>query len=191
MQNVDDPINQLIRRRIRNIRRSKKITVRQAALMCNIPESSYSCLENGFYRISLLNLNKMLSGLGVAIEDVWPRQQQKWRGEAAQAGGLDLSYFRFQEIFFLSESQQAALLRGFRGLECLHAIGMSEDEKSDLVETIQAGLKRNWTIFPNRAKGVQVYLCLLQPILPDHVKRLISIYLDLWLAVGMTESVQR
>ena len=183
MQNVDDPINQLIRRRIRNIRQSKKISVRNAARLCDIPESSYSCMENGFYRISLLNLNKMLGGLGVAIEDVWPRQQQRPRREEAKdLSGVDPSYFRFQEIHLLSKAKCSALLQGLDRLEFVYSIDLEPSHRPSLTSAIRTGVRRGWEFFHRQNADQRVCLCLLEPKLPDHVKRLIGIYLDLWLA---------
>ncbi len=193
MQNVDDPINQLIRRRIRSIRQSKKISVRKAALLCDIPESSYSCMENGFYRISLLNLNKMLGGLGVAIEDVWPRQQQKpQREEARDQGEVDPSYFRFQEVHLLSKSACSALLQGTGNLDLIYSIHLDGPRRNQLTEAFRSsGARGGWEFFSRQSEGRRVCLCLLEPKLPDHVKRLIGIYLDLWLAAEFAKETFR
>ncbi len=192
MQNVDDPINQIIRRRIRIIRQRKKISVRSAARLCEIPESSYSCMENGFYRISLLNLNKMLSGLGVKIEDVWPRQQQKPpREEIQDASEGDPSYFRFQEIHLLSRAVKSALLRGLERLELVYAINVDGRERMELLTTFDSNHGKTWTLFPKQVGKMRVCLCLKDPVLPDHVKRLIGIYLDLWLAADLSKETFR
>lgn len=192
MQDVDDPINQIIRRRIRVIRQRKKISVRSAARLCDIPESSYSCMENGFYRISLLNLNKMLSGLGVGIEDVWPRQQQKsTREEAAEGNDVDPSYFRFQEIHLLSRAVKSALLRGGERMEVVYAINVDGRERTELLQSSGSKGSKAWTVFPKQVAGTRVRLCLKDPVLPDHVKRLIGIYLDLWLASDLDKETFR
>ncbi len=192
MQNVDDPINQIIRRRIRIIRQRKKISVRSAARLCDIPESSYSCMENGFYRISLLNLNKMLSGLGVGIEEVWPRTQQKGpREEAREVGEADPSFFRFQEIHLLSRAVKSALLRGLERMEFLYSINVDGRGRLDLLESLKSGDGKPWVLFPKQVGKARVCLCLKDPVLPDHVKRLIGIYLDLWLASDISKETFR
>ncbi len=166
--------------------------MRSAARLCDIPESSYSCMENGFYRISLLNLNKMLSGLGVGIEEVWPRTQQKPPREETREGEADPSYFRFQEIHLLSRAVKSALLRGLDRMEFLFTINVEGRERLDLLESLQSGNGgKPWTFFPKQVGRTRVCLCLKDPVLPDHVKRLIGIYLDLWLASDLSKETFR
>lgn len=182
MLNVDDPVNHLIRSRIRHIRQSKQLSVRKAAAQCGIPESSYSCLENGFYRISLLNLNKILTGLDATIEEVWPAQQQK---AGVDSDPHDLNRFRFQEAVTLSGAKSAALLRGYGFPQCVYSANLDSSEIAELAEMVEVGLTRNWTIFSKNRGDFQVHLCLFQPIVPNHLERLIDIYLEVWMADGL------
>ncbi len=187
MQNVDDPINLSIRNKIRSIRQSKRISVRQAARRCDIPESSYSCMENGFYRISLQNLNKMLAGLGATIEDVWPGRQSKV--ESPIEAPERLNHFRFREVNSLSGARKAALFSSAAGrLRCLYSANLDGQEKAELAEMIEVGLNRGWSFFCRRDGDRSVHLCLLEPVLAPHLRRLVDVYLDLWLASGLAES---
>lgn len=68
----EDAINLFIRERLSAIRKERKLSVRQAAILAGIPESSYSCLEHGHYRITLQNLQKIVQALEIAIDEVWP-----------------------------------------------------------------------------------------------------------------------
>ncbi len=186
MQNVDDPVNNSIRSRIRRIRRGKSITVRQAAILCDIPESSYSCMENGFYRISLYNLSKILSGLGASIEEVWPSPKRS--AKTAKTGEpADLDAFRFNEVFRLSDATKAALFKGCNPPTRLYSINLDSEESLELAELIEVGLQRDWTILSRRSGRHEIHLCLYEATLKDHVKRIIDVYLNLWLASQMAE----
>ncbi len=187
MQNIDDPVNNSIRSRIRRIRRGKRITVRQAAILCDIPESSYSCMENGFYRISLYNLSKMLSGLGASIEEVWPGPKcSQHTGHITEPADLDA--FRFNEVFRLSDATKAALFKGSNPPTRLYSINLDLEESRELSELIEVGLRRDWAIFSRRSGRHEIHLCLYAATARDHLRRIIDIYLNLWLASQIAAS---
>lgn len=147
-------------------------------------------MENGFYRISLQNLNKMLAGLGATIEEVWPRRQAQPDPLGAAFRGVpqQLDYFRFHEVYNLSESRKAALFAEHDVPHCLYAINVDDEEKLELAEMLEVGLNRGWSFFSRSLDGQAVHLCLLEPVLRPHVGRLIDIYLDLWLASGLVKT---
>ncbi len=67
-------INELVRLRIREIRKSKKVKVRQIAAQAEMPYSSYASMECGFYNINLANLFRILGALDTDIREVWPAE---------------------------------------------------------------------------------------------------------------------
>ncbi len=190
--NLDDPVNQKIRERIRNIRQRKKLSIRKAALLSEIPESSYSCMENGFYRISLLNLKKILDGLDVGIAEVWPDSTVvEERRQPVLAGRTVLParrFFRFQEVFRLSDAKRAALLEGdVRRLQLIDSINLTRREKRLFLGYFPERLHPSWSVFQKQNEEHRCCLCLQDARVEDYLKRLIDIYLDLWFAEGFAE----
>ncbi len=186
----DDPVNQKIRERIRNIRQQKRLSVRKAALLSEIPESSYSCMENGFYRISLFNLKKILDGLGVGIADVWPGA-----ASAAAISGRDLTqevdldqqrHFRFQEIYRLSDANRAVLLEGRDRLKLAYSLNLSERDRARFLEFFPERLHSSWSVFSKENQGFRCFLCLQNARVEGYLKRLVNIYLGLWLAENLS-----
>ncbi len=193
MQNLDDPVNQKIRERIRNIRQGKRLSVRKAALLSEIPESSYSCMENGFYRISLLNLKKILDGLDVSIDDVWPESTSAVAAPpkprlAEQVDMAAQRFFRLQELYRLSDAKRAALVEGNGTLQLAYSINLSERDKIVFLDYFPHHLHSSWSVFEKENRGFRCCLCLQGALVEDYLKRLVDIYLDLWLAERLTES---
>ncbi|MGH9338524.1 MAG: helix-turn-helix transcriptional regulator [Acidobacteriota bacterium] len=183
MNNIQsDPVNEYVRHRIRAIRANRNLSIREAALLSNIPESSYSCLENGFYRITLLNLKKIVDVLGVGIEDVWPA------AKAQEGAAQEINAFRFQEILRLSGARRGALLYQSKGLNFIYSSDLSPAERAELKELILSGLRRDWTIFSQNGNGASIHLCLKEGLLADHVKKLAGTYLNIWLATQLSKT---
>ena len=102
-------VNEFVRRRLRELRQSKRMRIKDLALQSGIPTGSYGCLESGFYNISLDNLFRMLGVLEADIHEVWPV-------ESVGAQTLDqpvylrkIQEFRLSEIVSLSGAEGAAL----------------------------------------------------------------------------------
>ena len=66
-------INNYVAHRIRELRMERKITSQEMARRTGIAPGSYSCLENGWYKINLDNLFKILQALGAKVTEVWPQ----------------------------------------------------------------------------------------------------------------------
>lgn len=187
----DDLINEFIRKRLRALRREKRLSVRRAAELTGIPESSYSCLERGHYRITLANLHRMLGGLRVGIEQVWPAPyiDQSLAGGTASTSPASapdansLNYFRFHELVTLSEARQAALLiRRTLDIRVVYALNVDEAERRKLCQSVQAGLAPWWKTYRKGSGDVEIFLCLKDSLLGDRLRRLLTLYMDLWLA---------
>ena len=63
----------MIAHRLRDFRLAKKMTSQEVARRAGISPASYSCLENGWYKINIDNLFKILQVLKADITDIWPR----------------------------------------------------------------------------------------------------------------------
>ncbi len=68
-------INNYVGHRLREIRVTRKLTSQEVARQAGIAPGSYSCLENGWYKINLDNLFRILQVLKAEVTDVWPRPQ--------------------------------------------------------------------------------------------------------------------
>ena len=69
-------VNGYVADRIAEIRRSRRMTVEDAAKKAGLPPGSYACLENGWYRINLDTLFRMLFAVGAKLEQVWPESDE-------------------------------------------------------------------------------------------------------------------
>jgi transcriptional regulator with XRE-family HTH domain len=65
-------INNFVGHRLREIRVNKKMTSQEVARRAGIAPGSYSCLENGWYKINLDNLFRILQVLKADVTEVWP-----------------------------------------------------------------------------------------------------------------------
>ena len=67
-------VNEFVRQRIRELRKSRSIKIREIATRTGLPYSSYASMESGFYNINLDNLFRILGALDVDIREVWPAE---------------------------------------------------------------------------------------------------------------------
>ncbi|HSR67127.1 MAG TPA: helix-turn-helix transcriptional regulator [Acidobacteriota bacterium] len=73
-------INDYVGHRLQQIRKSRKMTSAEVARRAGIPPGSYSCLENGWYRMNLDSLFRILQVLKADIRQVWPRADKSPKG---------------------------------------------------------------------------------------------------------------
>ena len=102
-------INELIRLRIREIRKSKKIKVREIAAQLEIPYSSYASMEGGFYNINLDNLFRILGVLDIDIRELWPAESTLVEAAEDRLYLQRIQQFRLGEIISLSGAEGGAL----------------------------------------------------------------------------------
>ena len=50
-------VNEFVRRKVRELRKSRKMKIREIATLTGMPYSSYASLESGFYNINLALLH--------------------------------------------------------------------------------------------------------------------------------------
>lgn len=67
-------VDNFVRHKIRRMRKSKKLKIREIATLASMPHSSYASMESGFYNINLDNLFRILGALEVDIREVWPAE---------------------------------------------------------------------------------------------------------------------
>lgn len=81
-------INNFVGHRLREIRVAKKMTSQEVARRAGIAPGSYSCLENGWYKINLDNLFRILQVLKADVTEVWPEISDD------SAGSIDDDYLQ-------------------------------------------------------------------------------------------------
>ena len=166
-------VNDFIRERLCALRRERKLSVREAASLTGIPESSYSCLERGYYRITLQNLHRILQALGGRIDEVWPSGHPMGAAPVASSSVPDadtLNYFRFREFVGLSDASQAVLfLREKETTELVHSFNLSESEEKHLLELVLAGSSKGWKTYRKSSHKVEIYLALKDAFVGDHL----------------------
>lgn len=193
---IHDPINDFIRGKIRNVRVQKCLSTRQVSALAGIPEGSYCCLENGFYRISLSNLQKIMRALELSIHEVWPEPLAPQPTIDADAGSPSLAavhYFRFREVCELTQAQSAALIyRNSDDVRVLFSHNLSDAEKADLTRRISNsngnGVGEGWAIHRKTDRKASMAMCLTGTAAEEPLLNLIEVYLDLWLATQVASA---
>jgi len=112
------PVNDFVRQRLRRLRLSKNVGVREMADRAGIPTSSYASMEAGAYRLNLESLFRVLGALEVDITAVWPSEASGTRAEDSEQLYLrQLQEFRLGEVIRRSQAEAATLFE-VRGRTC-------------------------------------------------------------------------
>lgn len=99
------PANEVIREKIRLIRKSKNLRMKDVAAKLGMKLSSYSALENGYCRISVDRLYSILDAIEADIEQVWPSESLN----VSKLHLLRLQDLRLRELLYLAEAEAAVL----------------------------------------------------------------------------------
>jgi transcriptional regulator with XRE-family HTH domain len=99
------PTNEVIREKIRLIRRSKNLRMKDVAEKLGMKLSSYSALENGYCRINVDRLYDILDAIDADIEQVWPAESL----DVSKLHLLRMQDLRLRELLFLAEAEAAVL----------------------------------------------------------------------------------
>jgi transcriptional regulator with XRE-family HTH domain len=103
-------VNDFIRQRLRRLRLSKNVGLRELAERAGIPSSSYASMETGAYRLNLESLFRVLGALEADITAVWPSEAVGTRAEDSELLYLRrLQEFRLGEVIRLSQAEGGAL----------------------------------------------------------------------------------
>jgi transcriptional regulator with XRE-family HTH domain len=72
-----NPVNDFVAHAIRQIRLERGLKAQDISRLAGIPQGSYSCLEQGRYRLNLDVLMRILEALQVDIGQVWPQARPR------------------------------------------------------------------------------------------------------------------
>lgn len=178
-------INELVRLRIREIRKSKKVKIRQIAAQANMPYSSYASMECGFYNINLDNLFRILGALDTDIREVWPAETAVPKAAENRLYLERIQQFRLGELISLSDTEGAALFR-VQGDTCkilLHQ-GLSDFLLDRLVFYLEDGLPYPHGFWLRKnSQGKDFHFFMKSGSCPEFLSKLIQKYLSIWAEV--------
>jgi transcriptional regulator with XRE-family HTH domain len=175
-------INCMVRRKLRQLRLTKKMKLRQIAHQTGIPLSSYACMESGHYNISLDHLFKILGALEADISDVWPVEIAGVEGTTDPLYLQRIQSFRLGEIIALSGAEGAALFAVREG-ECqvLMHQSVSDFLLDRLILYLEDGRTYEEGIWLERSYGKSSFQFFLKANhCSDFVKSMIRRYLVIW-----------
>lgn len=182
MASISESINDVVRRKIRELRKAKAIKVRDIAARTGMPYSSYASMESGFYKINLDNLFVILGALDADIREVWPAETLA--GEAANDSLYvqRIQQFRLSEIIALSEAEGGALfaLKNGKCRVLLHQ-GISDYLLDRLLLYLEDDISfREGRWYRKKQDQTTFFFFLKQEKCPDYVEKLLKKYLAIW-----------
>jgi transcriptional regulator with XRE-family HTH domain len=93
MQASDDSIDARVRRRLRELRTERGMTLQQVAEAANVDVSTLSRLETGKRRLALDHIPALAGALGVSTDELLgpaPRQDPRVRGKPRKVDGMTM-----------------------------------------------------------------------------------------------------
>jgi len=104
-------INALIRLRLKTIRRSRQLNMRQVASRAGIPISTYSNIETGITgSVAAAKLFQILEAMGAEASDVWPYANLSEILQIERDRDLRHQEFRISELAQMFRARSTALL---------------------------------------------------------------------------------
>ena len=178
-------INELVRLRIREIRKSKKVKIREIAAQAAMPYSSYASMECGFYNINLDNLFRILGALDIDIREVWPAETAVTQAADDRLYLNRIQQFRLGEVISLSGTEGAALFV-VKGETCkllLHQ-GLSDFLLDRLISYLGNGLSYPHGLWLRKiSQEKDFYFFMKGESCPEFLAKLIQKYLSIWVEV--------
>ena len=178
-------INEFVRLRIREIRKSKKVKIREIAAQAQMPYSSYASMECGFYNINLDNLFRILGALNTDIREVWPAETAVTEAAEDRLYLERIQQFRLGEVISLSGTEGAALfvVKGERCKLLLHQ-GLSDFLLDRLIFYLADGLPYPHGLwFQKTSQGKDFQFFMKGESCPEFLSKLIQKYLSIWAEV--------
>jgi transcriptional regulator with XRE-family HTH domain len=175
-------INDAVRMKLRQLRKARRITIREVCSEAGIPIGSYGCLECGSYNITLENLQRILNVLGADISDVWPSDKPA-DFVAHEAPSLrKLQEFRLAEVVALSKAEGGALF-SLREGKC--SVIMHQNLSEFLIDRLSLYLEDNLVYqgglwFEKRRGKTAYYFFLKAQSCPTFLRKLLDQYLVIW-----------
>jgi transcriptional regulator with XRE-family HTH domain len=180
---ADDLLFEYIRLRLRSIRRKKRLTAEEVAVKAGLSRSTYSTIETGASRPSILSLYRILGALKTDISSVWPNSVG-FSSRGLVALSTD-NLFRFREVILLTEADSACLLlRRQTETQVLAQFNLEEQDWPHLLELIKepAEQKTDWKCRRASTGRDNLFLCLRNIQQPDLARLMSDVYLPAWLA---------
>lgn len=180
--NEKNKINGMVRRKLREMRLTKKLKLRQIASEAGIPISSYACMEAGQYNISLDHLFRILGALEADIHDVWPVENTGVEGTNDRLYLQRIQSFRLGEIIALSGAEGGALFTVRKGTcrVVMHQ-AVSDFLLDRLILYLEDGRSYPEGVWLERSYGdTTLHFFLKANNCPDFVKSMIRRYLVIW-----------
>lgn len=106
---TEEVINSQIRLRLRNLRMARKMTVEAIAKRSGLTRSCYSAIENGYVRVNVDRLYRILGALEADINDVWPHEGLGEALSSEKLYELRRQDFRIDELRLIFNADRAAL----------------------------------------------------------------------------------
>ncbi len=178
-------INELVRLRIREIRKFQKVKIREIAAQAKMPYSSYASMECGFYNINLDNLFRILGALDIDIREVWPVETAVTQAAEDRLYLNRIQQFRLGEVISLSGAEGAALfsVKGERCKLLLHQ-GLSDFLLDRLISYLGSGLPYPHGLWCQKtSQGKDFHFFMKGESCPEFLAKLIQKYLSIWVEV--------
>ncbi|MDA2934558.1 helix-turn-helix transcriptional regulator [Acidobacteria bacterium AH-259-D05] len=175
-------INEFVRMRIREIRKARKIKVREIAAQIRMPYSSYASIEGGFYKINLDNLFRILGALDVDIREVWPVESALKEAAEHRLYLQRIQEFRVSEMISLLGAEGAALfvVKG-DGCKLLVHQGLSDFLLDRLIFYLEDGLAYPHGLWFHKTRdGEDFHFFIKGKSCPDFLSKLIQKYMLIW-----------
>ena len=183
-------VNEFVRQRIRELRKSRSIKIREIATRTGLPYSSYASMESGFYNINLDNLFRILGALDVDIREVWPAETVASSLAENELYLQTIQQFRLGELVSLCDAEGGALF-SVSGNKCrvlLHQ-GLSDFLLDRSIFYVEDGLEYGHGLwFERDDQGRSFHLFLKGEECPSFLSKLIDKYLTLWAEIYRSSS---
>ena len=175
-------INDLVRKKLRQIRLAKGVRLRHAAKRARIPVSSYAQMESGYYRIHMDSLFRMLGALEVDINDVWPVDSVGAEAIDQAVYMQRIQAFRLNEVCDWCDAEGACLFRLRKGVSSvLLRQGLSDFLVDRIAFYLEDGLTYSSGLFLEQSyKGGQFFLFIKTEGCDNVAKKMANRYLTKW-----------
>lgn len=179
-------INELVRRKIREIRISRNFAVKEVAIRAGLPVSSYASMENGDYKINLDNLFSILGVLEADITEVWPAEAVGVQATGTNLYLMKMQEFRLNEVISLAGAEGGALFGVRRDRKCSvllrqHVSDFLLDRLILYLENDQEYKKGLW--WEKSHQEIRLLLFLKGESCPQFVEKLVDHYMMNWCAL--------
>ena len=172
-------IDALIRLRLRTIRHSRELGMRQVARRAGMPVSTYSAIENGDTQsVKAAKLFQILEAMGADASDVWPYANLSAILEIERDRDLRHQEYRIHELTDLMGARSAALLALEDGrASVVLTAGLSPETGLRLAYHLESGGHPGGETYRHKSGRLVFFLVIDQPS-RDFGRALVDFFLD-------------